>query len=96
MTTSTTTARPQCQATLESHGRHWRCTRPAAKKHGNKYCGHCAPKPPRCGGNSMFTYHRADCAGCSSACCSDASLHVAGRCLEYGTLRPISPSVVTS
>jgi hypothetical protein len=92
MTSRDAGQRAQCTAILESHGRRWRCTRPAAKKHGNKFCGRCAPKPPRCGATAAdrFRYHRSDCVGCGFDCCTDPALHVAGRCFETGTLRPIS------
>jgi hypothetical protein len=83
----------QCQAMLEAHGRRWRCTRPAARKHDGKFCGYCAPRPPRCGATAsdVFRYHREDCAGCGFDCCSDPALHVEGRCLVAGTLEPVKP-----
>lgn len=78
--TNTLAPTPICQAIVDNCGRTYRCSRPAARKHDYRWCGHHAPQPPRCGGNSTQTYHRTDCAGCGWECCQDRSQCVPGRC----------------
>lgn len=75
---------PQCTGVTLHMSRPFerRCTRPAAKKHGYKFCGRHAPKPRYCGATvgDRFRHHREDCAGCNFDCCRDRSLCVPGRC----------------
>jgi hypothetical protein len=78
-----TTQRIQCSQIIDNCGRRYRCTRPAAKKHDYKYCGHCAPRPSKCGMSGSHPIHREDCAGCTLPCCRNRSLCTA-QCRVYG------------
>lgn len=57
------TPHSQCTGILGSHGRHWQCTRRAAKKYAGKLCGFCASMRPKACYADAFgkQYHSASC-----------------------------------
>lgn len=71
---ATATITPQCKGTVSAHGRSWRCTQRAAKKHAYEFCGRCAPQPVYCGRGGPYLYHQPDCVGCPNPCCKDHAL----------------------